>query len=109
MIWVLNIMSEGRFELHTDLVGNCFIVSNNKKFGMFDKLERKQVIRVIEELNKLDIFKNKFKRLSTDAHNYLRCYERAFEEMYDKYEIGSDEYKVLVELDELYCKYEKEV
>lgn len=42
-------MSE--FRLSTDLANNCFIKNGENKFGMFDKLEREQCLRVIEYLN----------------------------------------------------------
>ena len=46
-------MTDKPFKLYTDLANNCFIVGDDVKFGMFDKLDRQQVIRVIDYLNKL--------------------------------------------------------
>ena len=43
-------MSE--FRLSTDLANNCFIKDGKTKFGMFDKLEKEQCLKVIEYLNK---------------------------------------------------------
>ena len=43
-------MSE--FRLSTDLANNCFIKNSEQKFGMFDKLEKEQCLKVIEYLNK---------------------------------------------------------
>lgn len=47
-------MTENKqFKLHTDIVGNCFIAGEDCTFGMFTKLERKQVIGVINKMNEL--------------------------------------------------------
>lgn len=43
-------MSE--FRLSIDLANNCFIKNEEYKFGMFDKLEKEQCLKVIEYLNK---------------------------------------------------------
>lgn len=43
-----------QFNLHIDLVNNCFIVGDDCKFGMFDKLEREQCLRIIDKLNEMD-------------------------------------------------------
>lgn len=61
-----------------------------------------EILRVID-------FKNRFKNLSSNAHDFLRCYEKAIEELYDKYPLDSKEHNLLDELDDLYCKYENEV
>ena len=47
-------MTENKqFKLQTDIVGNCFIAGEDCKFGMFTKLERKQVLGVINKMNEL--------------------------------------------------------
>lgn len=47
-------MTENKqFKLQTDIVGNCFIAGEDCTFGMFTKLERKQVISVINKMNEL--------------------------------------------------------
>lgn len=108
-------MSDDRFFILKDeddpADKDCWCIRDRtfKISDIYGHYEYDDLEEICKELNSLNNFKNKFKRLSTDAHNYLRCYERAFEELYDKYDVGSDEHKVLDELDELYCKYEKEV
>lgn len=51
---MIRMTTKEKYNLHTDITGNCFIVGDDCKFGMFDKLERSQVIRVIDELNSQD-------------------------------------------------------
>lgn len=83
------------------------ILEDGKHFAFANSTD--EAIIICNRLNWLNKFKNKFKQLSTDAHNYLRCYEKAISELYDKYPDDSQECKVLDELDELYSKYEKDV
>ena len=83
------------------------ILENKKHLAFANSTD--EAIIICNRLNSLDEFKNKFKQLSTDAHNYLRCYEKAISELYDKYPEDSAECKILDELDELYSKYEKDV
>ena len=91
----------------------------NEKFILLDTgldfsikdTETKEILtdeEIVKKLNDLHRFKNKFKALSTNAHNFLKCYEKAIEELYDKYPNGPER-QVLDELDELYSKYENEV
>ena len=47
-------MTEKQYKLNLDLVNNYYIACNDgRKWGMFDKLEKRQVKGVIDELNKL--------------------------------------------------------
>ena len=47
-------MTEEQYKLNLNLVNNYYIDCNDgRKWGMFDKIEKKQVKGVIYELNKL--------------------------------------------------------
>ena len=60
-------MSE--FRLTTDLAGNCFIKGTDCKYGMFDKLDREQIIRVIDKLNSLYNDKEDWKHNAMELSN----------------------------------------
>ena len=48
------IMTEKQYKLNLDLVDNYYIACNDgRKWGMFDKLEKRQVKGIINELNEL--------------------------------------------------------
>ena len=52
-------MNNDKYRLTTDLVGNCFIRSDDFVAGMFDSANIKQVVRVIDELNRINKEKEK--------------------------------------------------
>ena len=69
-----------------------------------------ELINELDEENMKNIrFKERFRDLSYNAHNFLRIYDQVIEELYDKYPTGSRERKVLDELEDLYARYEKEL
>ena len=69
-----------------------------------------ELINELDEENMKNIrFKERFRDLSYNAHNFLRIYDTVIEELYDKYPAGSCERKVLDELEDLYARYEKEL
>ena len=111
----MNIMSE-KYRLTTDIMGNCGIRSEDSNFGLFNKMDKDQVIRVIAKLNEMDIeiqdlitknedleyelihLQEKYEKLLEDRTrliNYLRrekgfSYEEIKEDILSKDYYGSD-------------------
>ena len=89
------------------------IIHDNKTGRDWHGLMEDGFVELINELNEENMknirFKERFKDLSYNAHNFLRIYDQVIEELYDKYPTGSRERKVLNELEDLYARYEKEL
>ena len=89
------------------------IIRDNKTGRDWHGLMEDGFVELINELNEENMknirFKEKFKDLSHNAHNFLRIYDTVIEELYNKYPGGSCERKVLDELEDLYTAYEKEL
>ena len=88
------------------------LLKNNRP--LFDWTnESDEIVELINELDEENMknirFKERFRDLSYNAHNFLRIYDTVIEELYDKYPGGSCERKVLDELEDLYARYEKEL
>lgn len=72
-------MSE--FRLSTDLANNCFIKNDEKKFGMFDKLEKEQCLKVIEHLNNKEEKINEQRKLIDSLYILLSNQAKTIEEL----------------------------
>lgn len=87
-----NSRSEKQYNLATDIVGNCFIEGSSVKFGMFDKMEEGQVIRIIEELNRLYDENEQLKRELQNIYNMATLNKAIsiIEAKYDNYLYDND-------------------
>lgn len=72
-------MSE--FKLSTDLANNCFIKNEEHKFGMFDKLEKEQCLKVIEYLNNQEEKINEQRKLIDNLYILLSNQAKSIEEL----------------------------
>ena len=88
------------------------IIHDNKTGRDWHGLMEDGFVELINELNEENMknirFKERFRDLSYNAHNFLRVYDKVINELYSKYTTGSCERKVLNELEDLYARYEKE-
>lgn len=102
-------MSEKRF---TEIVSTQ-IIHDNTTGRDWHGLMEDGFVELINELNEENMknirFKERFRDLSYNAHNFLRIYDQVISELYNKYPTGSHERKVLDELEDLYARYEKEL
>lgn len=72
-------MSE--FKLSTDPANNCFVGNGEYKFGMFDKLEKKQCLRLIDYLNNQEEILNEQKKLIDTLYVLLSNQSKTISEL----------------------------
>lgn len=112
-------MEMERFEdLSNPKLKNIYVITDNEtneylnsiplllnKLNDLDK-ENKVLTR---KLDNCKVMKERFKDLSSDAHNFLNCYEKAIKEVTEEYKDNRDVMIALDKLDEYYSRYENGV
>ena len=91
-------------DMETDEYLNSIPLLLNK----LNELDKENKV-LTEKLDNCKVMKERFKDLSSDAHNFLNCYEKAINQVTEEYKDNQEVTIALDKLDEYYSRYENEV